>query len=106
MSEISIEDCKLKKWDIIDSLTTEEEIAAYLEAALEDGDEEYLIHAINDVARARGMNELAAKMGVSREGLYKSLNGTTKPRFETIYRVLQALGLQMSIKSASKGANA
>lgn len=96
--EITKEDCKLSKWDIVDYLDNNEAIATYLDAAAEDGDPDFMVHAINDVARALGMNELAKRMGVTREGLYKSLNGNTKPRFETICKALKALGLQLSVK--------
>ncbi len=99
MSEIITEDdCQLSKWDIIDYLSNEEEIKAYLEAAAEENDPDFMIKVINDIARARGINELAKKMGVNRESLYKSLNGSTKPRFETICKALNALGFQLSIK--------
>ena len=99
MSEIiSKEDCKLSKWYVVDNLDNEEAIANYLEAAAEENDPEFMVKVINDIARARGMNDLARKMGVTREGLYKSLNGNTKPRFETICKALNALGFQFSIK--------
>ncbi len=98
----SKEDCKLSAWDVIDYLSSEEDIAAYLEAAAEENDPDFMVHAIKDVARARGMNELAKKMGVTREGLYKSFNGSTKPRFETICKALDALGFRLSIKCKSE----
>ena len=99
MSEITENDCKLSRFDVADYLTTEEDIKEYLEVSLESDDPEHIIRAINDVARARGMNELAQKMGVGRASLYKSLNGSTKPRFETICKALNALGFQLSIKT-------
>lgn len=89
------EDCALRKWDIIDHLDSEEMITAYLEAVFEEGDPDFIIKALNDVARARGVNELAKKMGVTREGLYKSLNGKTEPKFKTIYKALNALGIKL-----------
>ena len=95
---VTKEDCKLSKWDIVDYLDSEEAIAAYLEAAAEENDPEFMVHVINDIARARGLNELAKKMGVTRDGLYKSVNGTTKPRFETICKALNALGFQFTIR--------
>ena len=99
MSEIiTKDDCKLSKFDVVDYLDSEEAITAYLRAAAEENDPEFMVQAINDVARARGMNELAQKMGVTREGLYKSLNGNTKPRFETICKALRALGLQLTVE--------
>lgn len=99
MSEIiTPDDCKLSKWDVVDYLTDDKSIAAYLEAAAEANDPEFMVQAINDIARARGMNDLAQKMGVTREGLYKSLNGNTKPRFETICKALNALGFKLCVK--------
>lgn len=96
--KITKEDCKLSDWDVVDYLDSEEAIAAYIDAVAEDNDPALMVKAINDVARARGMNELAQKMGVNRESLYKSLNGDAKPRFETICKALNALGLQISVK--------
>ena len=96
--KVTKDDCKLSKWDIVDYLDSEEAIAAYLRAAAEENDPEFMVQAINDVARARGMNELAQKMGVGRASLYKSLSGSVKPRFETIYKALRSLGVQLAIK--------
>ena len=105
MSEIiTKDDCKLSKWDVVDYLDSDEAITAYLTAAAEENDPEFMVKVINDIARARGMNELAKKMGVTREGLYKSLNGSTKPRFETICKALNALGFQLSINSINSEA--
>lgn len=98
--EITKEDCKLSKWDIVEHLDSEEMIEAYLEAVFEEGDPDFIITALNNVARARGVNELAKKMGVTREGLYKSLNGKTEPKFKTIYKAIQALGLKIRLEPA------
>lgn len=98
MSEITEEDCKLSKFEVADYLKTAEDMREYLEISLESGDINHIIRAINDVARARGINELAKKAGVNRENLYKSFNGKVKPRFETVYKILKALGLQISLK--------
>ena len=87
-----------KKDDKTLDFVSAESIAAYLNAAAENGDPDRVIGALSDVAHARGMNEIAKKMGVSREGLYKSLNGKTKPQFETIAKIFTALGLSMTIK--------
>ena len=86
---------KLHEWNILDSLDSEEAIAAYLEAALEENDTKFLIIAIGDIVRARGINLIAKKMEVNRESLYKSLSGNTKPNFETIVKAIDALGLKM-----------
>lgn len=76
------------------------DIFNYIKAVAEESDPENIIKAIQEVAKVKGYNNLAEKMGVGRESLYKSLSGTTKPRFETIYKILLALGLRLSIKSA------
>ncbi len=79
-------------------LNDEDDILQYLKVVAEETSPEIIIKAINEVAKIKGFNDLAQKMGVGRESLYKSLNGETKPRFETIYKVLQALGLCLSVK--------
>jgi probable addiction module antidote protein len=94
---------KTTKWDVLDYLGTEEAVAGYLAAAAEEGDPRVLIMAIGDVARAQGVNALARKMNVSRESLYKSFSGKTKPNFETVFKALDSLGMRFSIglKSAA-----
>lgn len=89
---------KVSDWNILDYLDNEEAIAAYLQAAVAENDPQSLILAIGDIARARGINKMAADMGVNRESLYKSLNGKTKPQFETIYNAIDKLGLEMSFR--------
>jgi len=86
---------KLSDWNILDYLDNEESIAAYLQAAVAENNPQSLILAIGDIARARGINKMAKEMGVNRESLYKSLNGKTKPQFETIYNALDKLGLEI-----------
>ena len=86
---------KVSDWNVLDYLDNEEAIAAYLQAAVAENDPQSLILAIGDIARARGINKMAADMGVNRESLYKSLNGKTKPQFETIYNAIDKLGLEM-----------
>ena len=68
---------KVSDWNVLDYLDNEEAIAAYLQAAVAENDPQSLILAIGDIARARGINKMAADMGVNRESLYKSLNGKT-----------------------------
>jgi len=86
-----------KAWDITEHLGSEEAIAAYLDAVFEDGDAALVKAAIGDVARARGMTEIAAKAGISRVGLYKALSETGNPSFATIAAVLKALGVRLSV---------
>ena len=87
----------LKKFDVVDYLKTEKDIAAYLSAVLEDGDPALFVAAIGDIARAKGMTEIAKKSGVTRESLYRALKVEARPRFETVTRVVQALGMKLSV---------
>lgn len=84
----------------ITELKTDEDIFNYIKAVIQESEPENIIKAIQEVAKIKGYNNLAEKMGVGRESLYKSLSGATKPRFETIYKILLALGLRLSIKPA------
>jgi probable addiction module antidote protein len=96
---------KTKKFDVIDYLKTEEEIEAYLNAFLEDGDYNYLPLALADIARARkAMTSAAKNAGVSRTGLYRSLSEEGRPAFETVAKVAQSLGYRLSLVPVSKQA--
>ena len=87
----------LSKFDAVDYLKTEKDIAAYLSAVLEDGDPALFVAAIGDIARAKGMTEIAKKSGVTRESLYRALKIEARPRYETVARVIQALGMKLSV---------
>lgn len=89
---------KVSTWDASECLNSEEDTAAYLNAALEGGDPALLQAALGDVAKARGMSSVARETGVSRESLYKSLSSAGNPSFQTILKVSKALGLQMSFE--------
>ncbi|GAA0572220.1 addiction module antidote protein [Caenispirillum bisanense] len=82
-------------FDAADYLTDEETVAEYLTAAMEDPDPAVLLAAIKDVARARGMAQLARDAGLGRESLYKALSPGAKPRYDTIVRVMHALGVTL-----------
>jgi probable addiction module antidote protein len=82
------------RFDAADYLDSEEMIAAYLNAALEEGDAELLMAAIADVAKARGIAKVALDAGVGRESLYKTLAPGAKPRLDTVFKLLQALGVR------------
>ncbi len=90
------------KYDVAEHLRTPEEIAAYLEACLEvaNGDAAYIAKALGDIARAKGMTQVARDAGLSRESLYKALSGERSPGFDTILKVLQALGLKLHAEAA------
>lgn len=87
----------LPKFDVVDYLKTEKDIAGYLSAVLEDGDSALFVAAIGDIARAKGMTEIAKKSGVTRESLYRALKIEARPRFETVAKVIHALGMKLSV---------
>ncbi len=86
---------KTLPWDAAEHLDSEEAIAAYFEAALEDGDASLIAAVLGDIARARGMTQLARKTGLGRESLYKALSPEGNPEFATILKVIEALGLRL-----------
>ena len=91
-------------WDPADNLRTDEDMAAYLEAALEEGDPNLVAAALGDIARAKGMTQVAREAGLGRESLYKALSPAGNPEFATILKVVAALGLQLhATPAAAKG---
>lgn len=86
---------KTKRWDPAEHLETEEDMAAYLEAALEDGDSAVIAAALGDIARAKGMSQIARETGLGRENLYKALSPDGNPEFSTVLKVVRALGLRL-----------
>jgi len=84
-------------YDVAEHLRSPEEMAAYLEACLEeaDGDAAVIAKALGDIARAKGMTQVARDAGLSRESLYKALSGERSPDFDTILKVIAALGLKL-----------
>jgi probable addiction module antidote protein len=93
---------KFSRYDVVDYLKTEEDIAGYLEACMEEAgdDAAYIAAALGDIARARGMAQLAKDTGISREGLYKALSPDGNPSLATILKVFKALGLKLTTKVA------
>ena len=87
----------LPSFDMAESLKTEEDIVLYLNMVLEDNDPSELAHALGVIAKARGMTEIAKEAGIGREALYKALRQNSAPRFDTINRVVNALGLKLSV---------
>ena len=85
------------RYDVAEHLRTPEEMAAYLEACLEEanGDAAFIAKALGDIARAKGMSQVARDAGLSRESLYKALSGDRSPGFDTILKVIEALGLKL-----------
>lgn len=84
-----------RPWDVAEHLGTQEDIADYLEAALEDGDPKLVVAALGDVARAKGMAEIARETGLGRASLYKALSPYGNPEFATVLKVVRALGLRL-----------
>jgi probable addiction module antidote protein len=82
-------------WDPADHLQSREDMAAYLQAALEEGDPALIAAALGDIARAKGMSQVARDAGLGRESLYKALSPAGNPEFATILKVVKALGLAL-----------
>ncbi|MBH5366527.1 addiction module antidote protein [Bradyrhizobium glycinis] len=91
------------RFDAADYLNTEERQAAYIAAALETGDADFVRDALGLVARARGMSTIAKKAGLNRESLYKALGETGNPEFGTVMRIVGALGLTLSAQPTTSG---
>lgn len=91
---------KTHRWDAAEHLESEEDMAAYLEAALEEGDSALVAAALGDIARAKGMTEIARQTGLGRESLYKALSPEGNPKFETVLKVIHALGLKLHAKAS------
>jgi probable addiction module antidote protein len=89
-----------RAWDPAEHLTTEAEAVAYLQASLEEGDTGLIMAALGDIARARGMSDVAKAAGLGRESLYKALSKDGNPAFATVLKVVQALGLKLSAAPA------
>lgn len=89
------------RYDVAEHLRTPKEMAAYLEACLQeaDGDAAFIAKALGDIARAKGMAQVARDSGLSRESLYKALSGDRSPGFDTILKVIEALGLKLHAKA-------
>ncbi len=92
---IKMQKTKTRLWDSAEHLETEEDMAAYLEAALEDGDPALVAAALGDIARAKGMTQIARETGLGRESLYKALSAEGNPEFATVLKVLRSLGLRL-----------
>jgi len=95
---------KTRPFDRANYLTNAQEVTEYLRQVLEDGDPVELGAALGDIARARGMSQLARDTGLSRESLYKSLSGERAPNSDTLFKVMRALGFQLTLASVSPAA--
>ena len=86
-------------WDAAEYLETEQDMALYLEAAFEEGDPALISAALGDIAKAKGMAQISEKTGLGRTSLYKALSPEGNPKFETILKVIDALGLKLQAKT-------
>jgi len=86
-------------WDAARYLESDEDIAAYLDAALEEDDPALLAAALGDVARAKGMTDIARDTGLGRESLYKALSADGNPEFGTVQKVVRSLGLKLHVSA-------
>ena len=89
-------------WDPASHLSTEDDVVAYLEAALQDGDPQLVAAALGDIARAKGMSQIARDAGLGRESVYKSLSSSGNPELATVLKVISALGLQLHVSPTDK----
>lgn len=95
---------RTSEFDVAEHLRTDEEIEAYLEACFDDpeADAAFIAKALGDIARAKGMTQVARDAGLSRESLYKALSGERSPEFDTILRVTRALGIQLHVGTTAQ----
>lgn len=93
---------RTRPYDVAEHLRTPEDMALYLDACIEesDGDPAFVVKALGDIARAKGMTDLARATGLGRESLYKALSGDRSPEFGTIMKVAKALGLRLTVTAA------
>ena len=91
----------LPEFDMAEHLGSDQAIAEYLSIVLEENDPAEFAYALGTIARAKGMTEVARASGLTREALYKALRPTSQPRFDTIMKVVHALGLQISVQPTS-----
>ncbi|MDP2768797.1 MAG: putative addiction module antidote protein [Giesbergeria sp.] len=98
-AKINIAD--LPEFDMAEHLDSDQAIAEYLTIVLEENNPAEFAHALGTIARAKGMTEVARASGLTREALYKALRPTSHPRFDTIMKVMQAMGLQISVQPTS-----
>ena len=89
----------IRKFEAYRYLDSEEMIQGHLEEALNDGDPRLILLALDDIAKAKGMSKLAEKSGLGRESMYKALKPDAKPRFETIMKIIQAMGFTLSVQT-------
>jgi probable addiction module antidote protein len=95
---MEIEKVTFEDWDPADDIESKEDVIAYLEVALEENDPEFLLSAIGDIARSKGMTQLARELDLDRVGLYKAFSSQGNPSFLTVVKVLDNLGFHLKIE--------
>jgi len=90
---------KFSKFEVYEFLDNDEVISGYIEEVLKDDDPNLILSALNDIAKAKGMSKIAQKSGLGRESMYKALKPDAKPRFETIMKIIKAMGFTLSIQT-------
>ena len=88
---------KLKRFDVVDFLDSDEALVEYLNVALEENDPKYFVKALGNVARAKGMSSVSEATGLGRQSLYRALSGDGNPRIDTLFRVLDALDVKLAV---------
>jgi len=96
--ETAEEKITFSDWDLADYINTKEDVIGIIEAALEENDTEFLLEVLGDIARSKGMAQIAKDLNLARESLYRSLSQDGNPSFNTVAKVLDNLGFQLSIK--------
>lgn len=94
-NQAALQQLGVQPFDVADYLQTNEDIAEYLTQVLDEGDSDELLRAVGHIAKARGMAHIAEKSGLGRESLYKALAPGAKPRFDTVLKVIHALGIHL-----------
>ena len=89
------------KWDPADDIETKEDVIGILEAALEENDSDYLLSVFGDIARSKGMTQIAKELNLDRKGLYKALAPDGNPSFKTVFKLLDILGLRIRLERKS-----
>ena len=98
MKNINREKITFEKWDLAEILDTKEDIAACLEVALSEANTQFLFETLGALARSKGMTRIAKELGVTREGLYKSLSTNGSPSFDTVIKLFDILGLRIRLE--------
>ena len=101
MKKKAEEKVTFSKWDPADDIETKEDVIGILEAALEENDPDFLLSVFGDIARSKGMTQIANELNLDRKGLYKSLAPDGNPSFKTIFKLLDLLGLRMRLEQKS-----